>query len=241
MQLFFFQGISQGGDFGIYGESLAFGVVVYPAIILFVSIIGTIKSKSWFQMPLITFFVLILFFSITGHGPDFKLFAIYMSFSLIGSIFSRLYLKYRSKFLIPLLVVIGLGLYFVFSQYNARPPVPLITVNDQNVTVVQGSYCWEVLITTTCAEEVSPPELINFQYFQPVELLPESPVKIEFNNKPIENTLRAHLWVNNEKIETIQLNNNVLTAPKAKGVYIYEITARWKNGNSSYVFVMQVK
>lgn len=78
---------------------------------------------------------------------------------------------------------------------------------------------WEVLITTTCADEVSPPEIIKYQNIKPVEVPPESPFKIEFYNNPIENTLRAHLWVNSEKIETIQLNDNVLTAPKEK-VYI---------------------
>lgn len=41
---------------------------------------------------------------------------------------------------------------------------------------------WEVLIITTCAEEVSPPEIIKYQNIKPVEVLLESPFKIEFDN-----------------------------------------------------------
>ena len=130
-------------------------MIFYPAIIFVVSIFGTIKSKSWYEMPLVTFFVLILFLYIAGSGFNIMLITIYMIYSLLGSIFARFYVKYRSKFFIPLVVVIGLGLYFVLSQYNARPPIPTIKVQDKNVTVVQGAYCWEVLITTTCAEGAS--------------------------------------------------------------------------------------
>ena len=85
------------------------------------------------------------------------------------------------------------------------------------------------------------PELIKYQYIKPVEVPPESQMKIAFDNKPIKNTMRAHLWINNEKVETIQLNNNIMTAPKENGVYIYEISARWKNGYSNYVYVIEVQ
>ena len=43
---FFVQGNVQGGDYSIYGESLGFGLIVYPAIVLVMSIYGTIKSKK---------------------------------------------------------------------------------------------------------------------------------------------------------------------------------------------------
>jgi hypothetical protein len=70
---------------------------------------------------------------------------------------------------------------------------------------------------------------------------PESQLKIEFKNKPYKNTMEANKWMTNEDAEAVKINNNSLSAPKEKGVYVYDISARWKQGSASYVFVIKVQ
>lgn len=137
--------------------------------------------------------------------------------------------------------VIAGGIYAVIGQFSAKPPSPTITVGKQKVEVVQGSYCWGGLFRTVCADTSAPPDLIKHQGLKPIAVSPESSLKIAFKNEPTKNTLEANRWLNNGETEAVTINKNVLTAPKEKGVYVYEIFARWKNGDSSYAFVIEVR
>ncbi|MED4947118.1 hypothetical protein P9760_20130, partial [Parageobacillus thermoglucosidasius] len=64
------------------------------------------------------------------------------------------------KFLITLLVLIALGIggNFVTGLFSAKPPLPTITVGEKKVEVAQGSYCWNGLLNSVCADTSSPPE-----------------------------------------------------------------------------------
>ncbi|WP_428911628.1 DUF2651 family protein [Niallia sp. Krafla_26] len=86
---FFIQGLVQGGVYNLYGESLTFGLFIYPAIVLGVSIYGTKKTEKWFVMPIITLIILPPFFEIVTYD-DSILFLIYLILSIIGSIGTRL-------------------------------------------------------------------------------------------------------------------------------------------------------
>ncbi|MCM3390642.1 hypothetical protein LG296_20140 (plasmid) [Ureibacillus chungkukjangi] len=148
------------------------------------------------------------------------------------------------KFLITLLVLIVLafGIYFVVGLFNAKPPSPMITVEGKKIEVAQGSYCWDGLFNySICADSISPPMLIEHQEIKPVIVSPESELKIEFKKEPNENTLGANIWPNDNEVKNVSLRNNVLVAPKEKGVYVYDVYARWEEGDSSYTFVIEVR
>ena len=135
-------------------------------------------------------------------------------------------------------VVLVVGIYFVF---NIKPPKPTITIENNTVEVVQGSYCWGGLINVQCVDKISPPDIIKHQELKPVVVSPGAELKIEFNRKPQENTLGVYIWFSNDEIENAPLNDNVLLVPKEKGVYIYSVSAHWEKGSSSYAFVIEVK
>ncbi|MFC5602781.1 hypothetical protein [Sporosarcina koreensis] len=144
------------------------------------------------------------------------------------------------KVLISLLAVVVLiaGVYIVS---NLKPPKPNITIEDNTVEVAQGSYCWGGLISGQCVDMISPPELIKHHELKPVAVSPGAELKIEFNRKPLENTLVASIWFSNDEVEDAPLNDNVLVVPQEKGVYIYSVSARWEKGSSGYAFVIEVK
>ncbi|MEK4628465.1 hypothetical protein MKZ17_09685 [Solibacillus sp. FSL R7-0682] len=143
------------------------------------------------------------------------------------------------KVIISLAAVIMLvgGIYYVVTL---KPPKPTITIENNTVEVAQGSYCWNGLITSQCVDMISPPDIIKHQEFKPLIVSPGAELKIKFIQKPLENTLGASIWFNDE-VENVPLNYSILLVPEEKGVYIYSVYAQWKKGRSSYVFVIEVK
>ena len=139
--------------------------------------------------------------------------------------------------LLALVLLVG-GIYFGF---NRKPPKPTITIENKIVEVAQGSYCWRGPMNAQCVGMISPPDIIKHHELTPVVVSPGAELKIDFNRKPLENTLNASLWLSNDETENAPLNDKVLVVPKEKGVYIYSISARWEKGSSSYVFVIEVK
>ncbi|WP_233208668.1 hypothetical protein [Planomicrobium sp. MB-3u-38] len=147
------------------------------------------------------------------------------------------------KFFITLLILVGLGfgIYFVVGLFNPTPPSPTITVDEKELDVARGSYCWEGLFNATCADTIPPPELIQHHKIEPVIVSSESELKIEFEKEPNENTVGVTRWLSNNEVEGVSLNNNVLIVPKEKGIYIYDVHASWDKGSSSYAFIIEVK
>ncbi|MEK5442195.1 hypothetical protein [Fredinandcohnia sp. FSL W7-1320] len=147
----------------------------------------------------------------------------------------------KSLITIIVLILLAVGIYFVIGLFSVKPPSPTITVGDKKVGVVQGSYCWDGLINSVCADASSPPEIIKNQDIKPIVVSPQSKLKIGFKNKPQEDTLNVNQWLTNEKTENVSINDNVIPLPKEKGIYVYDVSARWEKGSSSYVFVIEVE
>lgn len=138
------------------------------------------------------------------------------------------------------LAVLITGIHFNYGLFSSEPPSPIITVGNKMIASAQGSYCWRGLFNGKCVDMVSPPEIIRYADLKPTGVTSEAQLKIQFRYRPKENTLGANKWINEQDTEVVQLNDNVLTVPKEKGVYVYEIFARWEKGSSSYVFVIEV-
>lgn len=138
-------------------------------------------------------------------------------------------------------IVLAIGIYFVIEILNSNPPKPIVTVEESEVEVLQGSYCWKGLIKAQCVDMISPPEMIKHHELKPVVVSPQAKLKIEFNHEPIENSLGVDRWISNEEIENVPLSDGVLLVPKEKGIYTYSAYAYWEKGSSSYAFVIEVK
>jgi hypothetical protein len=149
--------------------------------------------------------------------------------------------KYLAITILVILVGLGIGGYLFLGQSSSEPPTPTITAGNNKIAVAQGSYCWNGLYSGKCVDMAAPPEIIKIKDLKPVVVSPENQLKIKFTNEPNKNTLGANRWISNDDSETVQIKNNVITAPKEKGIYVYDIFARWKNGSSSYVFVIEVQ
>jgi hypothetical protein len=152
--------------------------------------------------------------------------------------------KFMGKFLISLLIIAisTISFYLVIGHIEVKPPSPQIIVGEKRIKVAQGSYCWEgfLKVNKACTDTSSPPFLIEEQHLKPISVSPESDTKIEFSSEPNVDTLVVKRWINHEETEEVLLNGNVFEVPKDKGVYTYEVFARWKKGDSSHAFVIEV-
>lgn len=116
------------------------------------------------------------------------------------------------------------------------PPniIGTVKVNDLAYEMARGNYQWKKGNSHVQTDAVGTEQLA--EKYQAIVLEPESIMTIEIEQTP---QLSAILWSSNEK-EGI-LKNNQLNAPSKKGRYIYEIVAKWSNGEASFTFVVEVK
>ena len=141
------------------------------------------------------------------------------------------------------LIVIGLfvaGIYLVSELFRSKPPLPTLTVGGKEVEVVRGSYCWNGLINSGCVDMTSPPDLIKDHELTPIAVSPESEMEIEFKKEPQDNTLHVNEWINEEQTKEVPVHDNAILLPKEKGIYVYDVSARWDRGDSIFAFIIEV-
>lgn len=139
------------------------------------------------------------------------------------------------------LILFIILLYVGKGIASIEPPLPSVTVDGKSVPVLRGSYCWSGPTSGRCVDMISPPELIKHHGKSPVKVSPGATVVIEFGEKPFVGSEHANLWRDNGPTATVELDGNKLAAPMEKGVYVYDISARWEAGSASFVFGIEVE
>jgi hypothetical protein len=136
---------------------------------------------------------------------------------------------------------VGFGVYFISGLIDSKPPEPTITVNGKHVPSAQGTYCWAGFLNGKCVDMISPPDIIAHHDMKPVVVSPEAEIKINFKKEPEKDSIGVNSWKSNSETEAAELKGNILLAPKETGIYVYDVFARWEKGDSSAVFVIEVK
>jgi hypothetical protein len=136
------------------------------------------------------------------------------------------------------LAILVVGGFIVSAFNNTKPPTPTITTGDKKIPTTQGTYCWKGILSGKCVDMIAPPDLVKNK---PIVVAPGAELQIDFKKEPIKGSLTATIWKNNDDHEKAKLDGNVLIVPEEKGVYVYDVFARWKRGSSSYAFVVKVQ
>lgn len=109
-----------------------------------------------------------------------------------------------------------------------------VKVNGKAYEMAKGGYYWRKGNRNVQTDASGPMQLA--EKYEAIEIEPGSTLTIEVEQTP---QLSSILWSSNEKEEI--LKDNQLTVPSKKGRYIYEILAKWSNGEVSFTFVVEVK
>ncbi|MGE7842562.1 hypothetical protein ACQKNX_17345 [Lysinibacillus sp. NPDC093712] len=114
-----------------------------------------------------------------------------------------------------------------------------IHVNGQKYEMDEGGYQWErkkgLTTETIQTDHLSPNQVA--EKLHPIQLAPNTNIRFEVEENP---EIVVYLWNENGRDKEIMTKNNEMTVPQNKGRYIYEVLARWSNGEVSYTFVVEV-
>ncbi|QFF99241.1 hypothetical protein PB01_10580 [Psychrobacillus glaciei] len=129
----------------------------------------------------------------------------------------------------------------VEGSKNEFPPsmTGSINVNDKEYEMVVGNYRWvrkQGLDTQIVETDAASPFQIA-ENFSTIMVEPNTNINIEIEESP---RVSLYLWNENGREKEVTLKNNQLLSPTSKGKYIFEIIAKWSNGEVSYTFVLEV-
>jgi hypothetical protein len=129
----------------------------------------------------------------------------------------------------------------LIDEYGFPPSIPgYIKVNETEYEMEAGNYRWERkhgLDTQVIQTDAASPSQIA-ENFKAIILDQSTNINIEIEGNP---KISINLWNKNGIEKEVKLNNNQLLSPSSKGQYIYEVLAKWSNGEISYTFVAEVK
>jgi hypothetical protein len=115
----------------------------------------------------------------------------------------------------------------------------LINVQGKEYEMEAGNYKWERKKgseTDVVQTDAASPYQISESY-NAIVLEPNTDINIDIEDNP---KVSVYQWNQNGRDEGFTLKNNQLSVPSSKGRYIYEVLAKWPNGEVSYTFVVEV-
>lgn len=124
---------------------------------------------------------------------------------------------------------------------NTEPSVPVIKAGKVDISSTRGSYCWKGPFSGTCVDKALSSSMDMAREYKPVEVAPNSKIKIHLKKEPIQGSLTAERWTDEKNSQTAEISNGEFIVPNQSGIYAYHIFARWKNGDASYAFLIEVK
>jgi len=121
------------------------------------------------------------------------------------------------------------------EQPLKKPPQAEITIEGRRISAVQGSYCWEEV----CADAKYSSAFEAGTEIRPVEVPPGIRVKIRFPEEPDHLTVAQ--WTDEHSSSEVRMKDHAFAVPDKEGLYVYELSARWKEGDASFAFSVEVK
>lgn len=115
-----------------------------------------------------------------------------------------------------------------------------VIAEDKTYRISEGNTKWErkqgLETEVVMTDAASPPQLAETVHAIKAE--PNTTIQIEIEQDP---DLSIYLWDETNRVDEIELTDNQFSAPSSRGRYVYEVFAKWQNGEVSYTFVLKVK
>ncbi|MGE7918241.1 hypothetical protein ACQKM9_04730 [Viridibacillus sp. NPDC093762] len=112
-----------------------------------------------------------------------------------------------------------------------------INVDNEEYNLIQGFYTYkDEEVESKKLDPFSPIEAAD--QFDTLTVEKNSEIEIELENKTTYITV--YQWNEDGLVKEVQLVGNVLTVPSEEGYYVYEVVGKWKNGETTLVFDIDV-
>lgn len=143
------------------------------------------------------------------------------------------------KILILLLSVICISGCNVLSSFDTFEPTEgKVVKGNKEYTMIIGDFGWiEEDFEANKKSFLDKKGLAD--EFDTLELEKGTKLKIEIDESPL--SLKMNEESEDGSIKSIDIIENEITLPTNEGYYIYEVNAKWSEGNISYVFDVNIK
>ena len=112
-----------------------------------------------------------------------------------------------------------------------------IIVDNEEYNLILGYYAFkDEKFEINKLDPFSPMEVVD--EFNTLAVTKNSKIEIVLEDKTTY--LTVHQWNENGEVEEVLLDENVLTVPAEEGYYVYEVVGKWKNGETTLVFDIDV-
>lgn len=143
------------------------------------------------------------------------------------------------KVLILLLTVFCISGCNVISSFDTFKPAEGKVINDdKEYPMIIGDFEWieedfEVNKKSTLDKRGLADE------FETLEMKKGGKLKIEIEDSPL--LLKINQEIEDGSIQSVDIIENEITLPTKEGYYIYEVNAKWDEGNITYIFDINIK
>jgi len=145
------------------------------------------------------------------------------------------------KFLIGLIIVVCVAWVFIYEPFRGEPPTPKVMVGDEKIPTTKGSYCWDGILISRCADMAFTGTIDMARNHEPTTVSPGAKIEIQFSKEPMDGLIEVEKWIDEETHEAVELKDGMIKAPLEEGFYVYRVRAEWKRGNGNDVFSIKVK
>ncbi|MDX8363311.1 hypothetical protein [Cytobacillus sp. IB215316] len=115
-----------------------------------------------------------------------------------------------------------------------------ININETDYEMLVGNYKWErkqgLYTQVVQTDAISPYQIAD--NFESVRVEPNDKINIQIEGNP---QITVYLWNENGREMEVMLNDKQVLIPNSKGHNIYEVLAKWPDGELSYTFVLEVR
>ncbi len=113
-----------------------------------------------------------------------------------------------------------------------------ITVNKEEYLMLISEFEWKE--PDFEAKKIGGPDLYSLaENFETMDVEKDEKLNIEIEQNPA--SINVVQWNEDGTSETIKLNENQITLPKEEGYYVYEVKAKWNEGEITYIFDINLK
>jgi len=112
-----------------------------------------------------------------------------------------------------------------------------ILVDNEEYNLILGYYTYkDKEVEINKLDSFSPIDVSD--QFETLSVAKNSEIKIVLEDK--STFMMVNQWSENSEVKEVSLNENVLTVPTEEGYYVYEVIGKWKNGETTLVFDIDV-
>ncbi|AQQ53474.1 hypothetical protein [Planococcus lenghuensis] len=119
-----------------------------------------------------------------------------------------------------------------------EPPDLLVMIDGERLQPARGTYSWSAdmgngMVEAIVTESFAPPELVEGH--TPREVAPDTEIELNFETPPVNYEIR--IWNEDGMIKNIA---EQFRLSEQRGKVIYEVVARWEEGEVHYAFTVNV-